>query len=53
MMEMLQTIWTALTTENPLIITLISIPLIFIEVYISMLLFTTILNIKTTNNESR
>lgn len=45
MIEILQTIWSSLTTENPNIITIISIPLIFIEVYISMLLFTTLLNI--------
>ena len=48
---MLQTIWTALTTENPQIINLISIPLIFIEIYISMLLFTTILNINSTKKQ--
>ena len=51
MMEMLQTIWTALNTENPQMITLISIPLIFIEAYISMLLFTTILNISATKKQ--
>lgn len=45
MIEILQTIWSSLTTKNPNIITIISIPLIFIEVYISMLLFTTLLNI--------
>lgn len=51
MMEILQTIWTNLTTENPNIITLISIPLTFIEIYISMLLFTTILNINCTKKQ--
>lgn len=47
MMELLQTIWTTLNTENEWIITLISIPLSFLEAYIYMLLFTTILNIKS------
>ncbi len=45
-MEILQTIWTALTTENEILIKYASIPMTLIEVYISMLLFTTILNIK-------
>lgn len=44
-MEILQTIWTALTTENESLAVLICTPLIFIEMYVSMLLFTTILNI--------
>lgn len=52
MMEILQTIWMALTTENEVLITIITAPLAFIEVYISMLLFTTILNI-TTNKKER
>lgn len=51
MMEILQTIWSSLTTENPNIITIISIPLIFIEVYISMLLFTTLLNLNATRKQ--
>lgn len=51
MMETLQTICTALTTENPNLITLISIPLTFLEVYILMLLFTTILNISSTKKQ--
>ena len=46
MMEFLQMVWNSLTTENPSIITAISIPLIFIEVSISMLLFSSVLNIK-------
>jgi two-component system sensor histidine kinase AgrC len=50
-MEILQSIWTALTTENEMIITLISIPLTFIEGYISMLLFTTILNISASRKQ--
>lgn len=45
-MKMLQTIWNALTNENELALLLTSIPMIFIEVTLSLLLFTTILNIK-------
>lgn len=47
-MEILQTIWNALTSENMELIKILSVPLIFIEVYVTMLLFTTILNIKST-----
>lgn len=51
MMEILQTICISLTTENPNILTIISIPLIFLEVFISMLIFTTLLNINTTKKQ--
>jgi len=44
-MEILQTIWTSITTENMNLINFINIPFVFIEMYVSMLLFTTILNI--------
>lgn len=47
-MEILQTIWTALTSENELIINIQGIPLVFIEIYLYMLIFTTILKINTT-----
>ena len=50
-MEILQTIWTALTTENEFLTNLIGIPSIFLEAYISMLLFTTILNISGTKKQ--
>lgn len=50
-MEILQTIWTALTTENEMLINLVNIPLAFIEVTITTLLFTTILNIQTTKRK--
>lgn len=50
-MEILQTIWNSLTTENTNMITIISIPLTFIEGYISMLLFTTILNIDSSKKQ--
>lgn len=50
-MEIFQTIWTALTTPNEELIKILSIPLIFIEMYVLMLLFTSILNIKTTTKQ--
>jgi len=46
-MEIFQTIWTALTTENKTLADLIATPLGFLESFIGMLLFTTILNITT------
>lgn len=50
-MEILQTIWTAITTPNEIITKLQGIPLIFLEAYISMTLFTTILNIESTRKQ--
>lgn len=44
-MEILQTIWSALTTENVMLTKIISSILMFIELTVSMLLFTYILNI--------
>lgn len=49
-MEFLQTIWTALTTPNEGLIKIIFIPLSFLEAFIGMLFFTTILNIKSTTH---
>ena len=46
-MEILQAIWTALTTENQNLIKIIAIPFSVIEAIITMLLFTTILNISS------
>lgn len=51
-MEILQTIWTALTTENELLTKIILIPETFIETIVNMLLFTTLLKI-TTNKQSQ
>ena len=51
MIQTLQNIWSSLTTENPDLITVISFPLIFIEAYISMLIFTTLLDITTTKKQ--
>ncbi len=50
-MEIFQTIWTSLTTENEVITNIIGIPTVFIEAYVSMLLFTLILNISTTKKQ--
>lgn len=46
-MEIFQTIWTALTTENEMLTLIICSPLTFLEVYISTLLFTKLLNLKS------
>ena len=51
MMEILQTIWSNLTTENIGLTNYICIPLAFIEVYISMLLFTTLLNFNSNSRQ--
>lgn len=45
-MEIFQTIWTALTTPNEMLIKFAIIPLFYIDTLVNMLLFTTILNIK-------
>lgn len=45
-MEIFQNMWTALTTENVVLTNLITYVLIFVEVTITMFLFTTLLNIK-------
>jgi len=50
-MEMLQTIWTALNTENEVLTNIIGIPSIFIEAYVSMLLFITLFNINSSKNK--
>ena len=50
-MEILQTIWNALTTENIVLTNIITSFFIFIELTISMLLFTTILKINSTRKQ--
>ena len=47
-MEILQTIWSALTTENEMLITILSIPMTILEATVTTLLFTSILNILST-----
>ncbi len=50
-MEIIQTIWNALTTENLLIIKILSIPMTIIEATVTTLLFTSILNISATKKQ--
>ena len=50
-METLQIIWNTITTENEGLIKIINIPLAFIEIYITTILFTIILNIVPTNKQ--
>lgn len=50
-MEILQTIWSALTTENSTLTLIICSPLTFLEAYISTLLFTRILNIEANSKK--
>lgn len=50
-MGILQTIWNVLTSENEALTKIICAPLTFLEVYISMLIFLTILNIKSTKKQ--
>ena len=45
-MEIFQTIWTALTTPNETISTILYFPMYFIDTFVNMLLFTTLLDIK-------
>ena len=48
MMEIFQTIWTTLTTQNERLATILFFPMYFIVTFVNMLLFTTILDIKST-----
>lgn len=52
MMEIFQTVWTALTTPNETLIKILFFPFSFLDCIVNMLLFTTILNIKTTRKTS-
>lgn len=47
-MEIFQTVWTALTTPNEILTTILCFPIYFVDAIVNMLLFTTILDIKTT-----
>lgn len=51
-MEFLQTLWPILITSNENLIHFISIPFTFLEIFINMLLFTTILNISSTKKQT-
>ncbi len=50
-MNIFQTVWSALTTQNDVLIKILSIPLTFLEFYVSMLYFNTVLNIDTTKKQ--
>lgn len=50
-MEIFQTIWTALTTENEVLTNIIGVPSMFLETTIFMLFFTLILNIQSNNKQ--
>lgn len=51
-MQILQNVWTALTTENEGLVNITGIPFCFIEAFIIMLLFLTFFNIKS-NKKSK
>lgn len=50
-MQIFQTIWTALTTENELLTNIIILPINFIESTINTLIFTTLLNIDVSKKQ--
>lgn len=50
-MEIFQTIWTALTTENELLANITIFPICFIESIVNVLLFTTLLNLKASKKQ--
>ena len=50
-MEILQTIWNALTTENQILVNFINIPLVITEVTITTLIFISILSINVSNRQ--
>ena len=50
-MNFLNNIWLSITTENEMLTKIIGLPFIFIEVTISMLLFTSILRISASKKQ--
>ncbi|MGN1327675.1 MAG: hypothetical protein ACI4VQ_06360, partial [Clostridia bacterium] len=50
-MEMLNNLWVALTTENEILTKAVGLPFIVLEVSVSMLLFTAILNINANKKQ--
>ena len=50
-MQIFQTIWTAMTTQNETMVTVLCSPLYFIEAIVNTFLFTTILDIHCTRKE--
>lgn len=51
MMDILQTIWTAMTTPNESLVKIIFIPFTYLEVFVVMLYYSTILNIQSSNKK--
>lgn len=51
MMEIFHSIWNALTTSNEGLFTILSIPIMYLEALITMIFFTTILNINPTKKQ--
>ena len=51
-MEILNTIWTALTTENEMLTNIIVAPLALLEAFFVMLLFSNILNISYSKKQA-
>ena len=50
-MEVLNNIWMAISTPNEGLINILTIPLFFVEYFLTMTLFLSILNIKATRNQ--
>lgn len=50
-MNILQTIWSALTTPNTTLTNILGIPLMFLDLTVCMLFFSTILNIQSTKRQ--
>ena len=48
-MNTLQTIWTALTTQNEMLFKIIAFPLNYLDAFVCMIYFSSLLNIKTNN----
>ncbi len=51
-MELLNNIWSALTTPNETLINLIMLPAAFIETYLTLLIFTSLLKIKSSYKQN-
>lgn len=52
MNQLLNNIWIALSTENPVLMNILGIPLNILECYLSMEIFLTIFNIKVTKKQA-
>lgn len=50
-MNTLQTIWSALTVQNEILVKVLSVPIAYLDAYIGMLFFTSLLNINVTKKQ--